>query len=176
MSPKTALLTPEPEFDWLAAEVEMEEFLSSPEVDPAVRPEVIEELSEAGWFDTPAPDWTGALCASHPDPDLWHPTSTKYGEKYELQQRAIATCQPCPIRTTCRKYGVQHMKEGVWGGIALDPAKDPSEPDPRRLATHCKRGHSDWTIRGRQRACRVCDKARAATRRAKKKEAQNAAA
>lgn len=173
---RTALAMADDWFDWDAAEAEMAEFLAD-EKDSALRPEVLQELVEAGWFDQTSPSWEGALCASHPDPDLWHPTSAVPGEKYARQQRAIAICQPCPIRTECRRYGVQNMKVGVWGGVALDPAKDPSTSDPRSLTTHCAKGHSEWrTRRNARRACVPCERDRTARYRAKKKEQRDAAA
>lgn len=162
-------------FDWGAAEAEMADFLADEQV--ALRPEVLQELVEAGWFDQSTPRWEGALCASHPDPDLWHPTAPGPGEKYALQQQAIAVCQPCPIRESCRQYGMANMKEGVWGGIALDPAKPPKPP-----ITHCPRGHNDWAYRGRagasgsqRRACLQCERDRTIRHR-RKKEQRNAAA
>ena len=172
---RTALAMAGDEFDWDAAEAEMAEFLAD-EKDPALRPEVLQELAEAGWFDQASPSWEGALCASHPDPDLWHPQGLSSAGKFATQQRAIAICQPCPIRMKCRKYGLQNMKEGVWGGVALDPARDPSTPDPRSLVTHCKRGHSEWRSRGRGRLCLQCERDRTARHRAKKKEQRDAAA
>lgn len=172
---RTAIAAPEPEYDWAAAEAEMDEFLAEP-AGLDIRPEVAQEIAEAGWFDSAVPDWTGALCASHPDPDAWHPREDSPGGKFRMQQLAIAVCQPCPLIQRCRSYGIRHMKVGVWGGIALDPAKDPSTPDPRRLATHCRRQHSEWRQRGSQRICVPCERDRTRRHRAKKKEQRNASA
>ena len=68
-------------------------------------------------FTIPAPllvDTSRALCAGHPDPDLWFP-----GDKdRDSRKLAIAICHECPIRTECAEQAIAAREQhGIFGGI-----------------------------------------------------------
>lgn len=56
-----------------------------------------------------------ALCATHPDPELWFPTT---GDPMTVAAPAIAVCQSCPVRQPCLDFAMTDLRiEGVWGGL-----------------------------------------------------------
>jgi hypothetical protein len=76
-----------------------------------------------------SPDWWGeltpqpaslvsGLCASHPDPDLWHPGKHNPAR----QQQAIRIClTPCPVLADCRAWSLQLPttdKGSIYGGLS----------------------------------------------------------
>lgn len=66
----------------------------------------------------PAPWTQDALCASHPDPDLWF-AHNKPGQQHGLteeQEQAIAICHQCPVRRPCLLEAIATRSEGIWGG------------------------------------------------------------
>lgn len=71
-------------------------------------------------------DWRDlALCAIHPDKDLWFPPgdSPRYAEQVEKAKRI---CQACPVIWQCATWATERQEpHGVWGGL--------SERDRRRL-------------------------------------------
>jgi hypothetical protein len=50
-----------------------------------------------------------ALCAKHPNPDLWFSTSPT------SRTAAWAICRACPVCADCRELGAQE-RYGTWGG------------------------------------------------------------
>jgi hypothetical protein len=76
-----------------------------------------------------------ALCATHPDPDLWH--REKEGDDV-LTAKAICNT-PCPVREQCLQKALSEPVEGVWGGLStwergrlLGRTRKPYEPRPQR--------------------------------------------
>ena len=66
----------------------------------------------------PAPWTNDALCAEHPDPDLWF-SHNKPGGQHGLtneQAKAIAICKQCPVRMPCLLEAIATNSEGIWGG------------------------------------------------------------
>lgn len=66
----------------------------------------------------PAPWTADALCADHPDPDLWF-AHNKSGARHGLtdeQANAIAICRQCPVRMPCLLEAIETKSEGIWGG------------------------------------------------------------
>ena len=119
------------------------------EDDDQIRPEVLAELADAGWFNHDVPRWQDAACSTAPDPDLW------FTQTYAAQRDAIKVCEGCPIRAQCGSYGLKYQTEGVWGGVALRP----------RVGSLCKKGHFDWYYftdsQGRERRrCAECQRLR----------------
>lgn len=52
-----------------------------------------------------------ALPCRTTDPELWFSRSSRD------RSSAVALCQPCPIRTACAQYAIDHQDvSGVWGG------------------------------------------------------------
>lgn len=65
------------------------------------------------------PDWRdNGLCATHYDPDLWHPdgTSGRYDQQID---EAKAICRTCPVMEACQAWAFdQREQHGVWGGLS----------------------------------------------------------
>ena len=71
------------------------------------------------------------LCSGHPDPDLWHYSSSKKLDERRLGEyrvaEAIAICNDCPVKDKCLEQGLEpenlivfHQLEGtIWGGKML---------------------------------------------------------
>lgn len=68
------------------------------------------------------------LCSGHPDPDLWHYSSSDYKDEQMLEAlrsiEAIEICNECPVKALCLKEGMLEenlgQKEGngaIWGGL-----------------------------------------------------------
>lgn len=56
-------------------------------------------------------DFTGGVCLTHPDPDLWH------SENDDDLLEAKRVCRTCPIMMECRAYAIRNEERlGVWGG------------------------------------------------------------
>ena len=126
------------------------------EDDDQIRPEVLAELADAGWFNHDVPRWQDAACSTAPDPDLW------FTQTYAAQRDAIKVCEECPIQAQCGSYGLKYHTEGVWGGVALKPARVPMWA---RADSPCKKGHFDWYYftdsQGRERRrCAECQRLR----------------
>jgi hypothetical protein len=74
------------------------------------------------------PSWhEQALCAGHPDPDLWHYSNSEYKDEQQLEVlrsiEAIEICNQCPVKDLCLKQGMEDtnldQSEGngtIWGG------------------------------------------------------------
>ena len=59
------------------------------------------------------PDFDGAICATHPDPELWFPTP----KDQQVTDIAVAICTDCPVRNACLAYALEHdIDHGIWGG------------------------------------------------------------
>jgi hypothetical protein len=56
------------------------------------------------------PDLDGALCAGHPDPNLFFRDSAK------AQRERNKICPGCPVRDACETYG-KTQSHGVWGSV-----------------------------------------------------------
>lgn len=55
-----------------------------------------------------------AVCAGHPDPDLWFPRN----EQTERRRQAVAICRTCPVTRQCLAYALaNNFEEGIWGGL-----------------------------------------------------------
>jgi hypothetical protein len=83
----------------------------------------------AQWWPPPPdvrlPVMDGALCASHPDPDLWFDALH--------QAAAMAVCQGCPVRAACDAWATETGQTlGVWGGVPRWPAYQESRRRERR--------------------------------------------
>lgn len=76
------------------------------------------------------------LCMGHPDPDLWHYTSSTSTDERRLQEyrvaEAISICNDCPVKAQCLEEGLEpinmtsfHYIEGtIWGGKMLGERKN----------------------------------------------------
>jgi hypothetical protein len=72
-----------------------------------------------------------AMCANHPDPDLWHYESSLLQDERELAEwrtaEAISICNTCPVKAQCLEEGMKQENmlifnaiEGtIWGGKML---------------------------------------------------------
>lgn len=60
----------------------------------------------------PVGEWAEeALCANHPDQDLWFP------ERGASTAEAKAICRVCPVQQPCLEYAIANgEKFGIWGG------------------------------------------------------------
>ena len=59
------------------------------------------------------PDFNGAACATHPDPDMWFP----HPKDQQGTDIAVAICADCPVRDACLAYALEHgIEHGIWGG------------------------------------------------------------
>jgi WhiB family transcriptional regulator, redox-sensing transcriptional regulator len=60
------------------------------------------------------PPWVlSAVCATHPDPDLWFPPRGP-----DPGREAKAFCAACPVAAECLEYALSHsIREGIWGGV-----------------------------------------------------------
>lgn len=57
-------------------------------------------------------DPTGAVCFTHPNPDLWH------SEDSRDMLEAKRVCRTCPIVLKCATYALANDERlGVWGGL-----------------------------------------------------------
>jgi WhiB family redox-sensing transcriptional regulator len=60
---------------------------------------------------------TEALCAKHPDKDLWFPDSHSPGYMKRIRE-AKAICFQCPVQDECFKYALeQRIPDGIFGGF-----------------------------------------------------------
>ena len=66
-------------------------------------------------FDNPA------LCASHPEPDLWFPkekSGTRNWTRTPDAVKARTICQACPAQQECLDYSLQYRYlYGIWAGL-----------------------------------------------------------
>lgn len=109
------------------------------------------------------PDWTGANCATAPDPDIFFP------EPGQDPTPALNYCHGCPLREQCKNYADTLHTVGIWGGTTDDTRPPRTYPDCGTPAAF-QRHH-----RNQQKACDPCRVAwnaykreRAAIRRAQK--------
>jgi hypothetical protein len=71
------------------------------------------------------PEWhKEALCAQHPDPELWWYKLYKHPDEKQLQilrmVEAIQICNECPVRELCLTQGLEdeNLHGGsIWGGL-----------------------------------------------------------
>ncbi|GHB15427.1 hypothetical protein GCM10018777_56860 [Streptomyces albogriseolus] len=73
-------------------------------------------------------DWRDdAACRVHPEPDLWHPASTRgKAHQWQVAEAKQVCLTRCAVREQCLQYALdQRLDEGVWGGL--------SEQERRRL-------------------------------------------
>lgn len=60
--------------------------------------------------------WRTEASCKNEDPDIFFPDmATTHGQK--IAQFAIKICETCPVRAKCARYGIQHERYGVWGGM-----------------------------------------------------------
>jgi WhiB family transcriptional regulator, redox-sensing transcriptional regulator len=69
----------------------------------------------------PAPPGDGdswkaqAACHRDPDPDAWFPEA---GHDMTRTERAVRTCQGCPVRAECLRAAISRREPGgIWGGL-----------------------------------------------------------
>ncbi len=60
----------------------------------------------------PGADFGAAPECAETDPDLFFPEP---GEGH-LVKFAVAICNRCPIRNSCREQGIRGNEPGIWGG------------------------------------------------------------
>ncbi|MGW3383292.1 WhiB family transcriptional regulator [Streptomyces albogriseolus] len=72
-------------------------------------------------------DWRDdAACRVHPEPDLWHPVSTRAPDRARTEEAKRVCLTRCAVREQCLQYALdERLDEGVWGGL--------SEQERRRL-------------------------------------------
>ena len=105
------------------------------------------------------PDWQkDALCANHPDPDLWWYEFPKFKDEIELQVlrtiEAIQICNDCPVRELCLKQGLEdeNLKGGsVWGGLMNLERRQLLKRPVRSLT----KGETDMVRKVRRKVARV---------------------
>ena len=60
-----------------------------------------------------------ALCARHPDPDLWHYENSRLPDEQKLQVlrsvEAIEVCNDCPVKAQCLAQGLED-ENLLWAG------------------------------------------------------------
>lgn len=68
---------------------------------------------------TPEPWTSSALCATHPQPDLWFAGDGINGVTAGPQTRAAQKlCGVCPVRAECLRLALDNQEPaGVWGGL-----------------------------------------------------------
>lgn len=71
------------------------------------------------------------LCSGHPDPDLWHYSSSKKLDERRLGEyrvaEAVSICNQCPVQDKCLTQGLEpenlivfhHLEGTIWGGKML---------------------------------------------------------
>jgi WhiB family redox-sensing transcriptional regulator len=99
-----------------------------------------------------------------------------FADSAELQAKAIAICETCPVRDACLTFAVRTGQQyGIWGGqqqqivrrlIAQERAGRPHSrrvpaSHPQASKTYCKRGHrftaeNTYYAPDGQRRCRIC--------------------
>lgn len=78
-------------------------------------------------------DWMAeALCATHPNADLWFPNSVGLAAKKQADA-AARVCAACPVQRQCRDHKqYTGAATGVWGGDAKVSARvGPSAGGPQ---------------------------------------------
>ncbi len=74
-----------------------------------------------------------ALCATHPEPDLWFSGS-------KSQERAALICRRCPLRPACLAHAVERPEVwGVWGGTTEEQRRALVEGTGRRFVEPAER-------------------------------------
>lgn len=115
-------------------------------------------------------DWMReALCATHPNPDLWFPNSTGISARRQAQE-AGRICVQCPVQAEC---GEQRKRTGantgVWGGSYHLTKPVGSKPNrPREHGTD--HGYDQHRTRG-ETPCHSCRYAHAWTQRKRARSA-----
>lgn len=72
---------------------------------------------------TPEPWTSEAICATHPQPDLWFAGEGELRGGTVRQasastRHAQTICQTCPVRTECLNHAITNKETfGVWGGL-----------------------------------------------------------
>ncbi|WP_443061447.1 WhiB family transcriptional regulator [Streptomyces sp. NBC_00414] len=68
-------------------------------------------------------DWRDdASCASHPDPELWFPSTGHPLNKRVREAKAI--CRACPVKLTCLRAACLMRPLGIWGATTHGQRKD----------------------------------------------------
>jgi WhiB family redox-sensing transcriptional regulator len=73
----------------------------------------------------PGADWREqALCAIHPDPDLWFPDGeTRHTDQIE---EAKSICRTCPALWQCAATALENNEpHGVWGALTESERPNP---------------------------------------------------
>lgn len=63
-------------------------------------------------------DWRhNGACASHPNPNLWHPTG-KPGARSLQAEEAKTICRQCPVIEQCAAWALAtRQNHGIYGGF-----------------------------------------------------------
>ena len=117
-----------------------------------------------------------------------------FADSAELQAKAIAICETCPVRDACLTFAVRTGQQyGIWGGkqqqivrrlIAQERAGRPHSrrvpaSHPQASKTYCKRGHrftaeNNYYAPDGQRRCRICLREAQPTRARQRRRGGNA--
>lgn len=38
----------------------------------------------------------------------------------DAEEEAKRICRPCPVRSACLQYALDHQEHGIWGGLTVD--------------------------------------------------------
>lgn len=103
-----------------------------------------------------------ALCAKHPDPDLWHPNAVGPAQQKQIAQ-AASICMRCPVAVECDLYRQEiGAASGVWGG---DVVRSPNGARPMVVQAHgTEAGYRRHRTRG-EKPCAACRTAASAASR-----------
>lgn len=101
-------------------------------------------------------DWMRkALCATHPNPDLWFPNSTGISARQQAQE-AGRICAQCPVKVECAEQRKRTgANTGVWGG-SYHLTKAPGTKPHRDREHGSERGYDQH----RSRAETPCERCR----------------
>lgn len=59
-----------------------------------------------------------ALCAVHPEPNIWFPERSASVYPDSPENRAKAICGYCPVLEQCREYAMSQPRlQGIWGAM-----------------------------------------------------------
>ena len=67
-----------------------------------------------------AHDWRArAACrrGSGVDPEIFFPTAKPRDLRERQEARALAVCARCPVVASCREFALEHLSEGIAGGL-----------------------------------------------------------
>jgi WhiB family transcriptional regulator, redox-sensing transcriptional regulator len=75
-----------------------------------------------------------ALCAGHPDPDMWFRGKGGFPNPgYSREAKQI--CGACPVRAECLEYALEVKEDfGLWGGATAKERKEIRRERRRKAA------------------------------------------